>query len=51
MGEAAVKEPSMEDILSSIRKIISEEGNAPAVEQTATVAAEPAPEVATLLRM
>ncbi len=26
MGEAAVKEPSMEDILSSIRKIISEEG-------------------------
>lgn len=25
MGEAAVKEPSMEDILSSIRKIISEE--------------------------
>lgn len=27
MAEAAVKEPSMEDILSSIRKIISEEGN------------------------
>lgn len=26
MGEAAVREPSMEDILSSIRKIISEEG-------------------------
>lgn len=46
MGEAAVKEPSMEDILSSIRKIISEEGNAPAVEQAATVEAQPAPEVA-----
>jgi len=29
MGEAAVKEPSMEDILSSIRKIISEEGASP----------------------
>lgn len=27
MGEAAVKEPSMEDILSSIRKIISEENS------------------------
>ncbi len=26
MGEAALKEPTMEDILSSIRKIISEEG-------------------------
>lgn len=26
MGDAAVKEPSMEDILSSIRKIIAEEG-------------------------
>ena len=28
MGEAATKDPSMEDILSSIRKIIAEEGNA-----------------------
>ncbi|MEM7067484.1 MAG: DUF2497 domain-containing protein [Pseudomonadota bacterium] len=28
MGEAAAKEPSMEDILSSIRKIIAEEGEA-----------------------
>ena len=27
MGEAAIKEPSMEDILSSIRKIIAEEGS------------------------
>lgn len=40
MGEAAVKEPSMEDILSSIRKIISEEGSASIVEQAA-----PAPAV------
>ena len=49
MGEAAVKEPSMEDILSSIRKIISEEGeaSAPAMEQSAPVVEavlEPAPE-------
>lgn len=61
MGEAAVKEPSMEDILSSIRKIISEEGNEPAVEQVAselekpqvptpeTVAAEPAPQMSDVL--
>ena len=28
MGEAATKDPSMEDILSSIRKIIAEEGSA-----------------------
>ena len=41
MGEAAVKEPSMEDILSSIRKIISEEGNAPAVKQPASSAEAP----------
>jgi cell pole-organizing protein PopZ len=34
MGEAAVKEPSMEDILSSIRKIISEEGAAPEQDET-----------------
>jgi cell pole-organizing protein PopZ len=46
MGEAAVKEPSMEDILSSIRKIISEEGSAPVVEQPAAAAEMPAPEVA-----
>ena len=47
MGEAAVKEPSMEDILSSIRKIISEEGeaSAPVMEQTAP-AVEAAPELA-----
>ncbi len=47
MGEAAVKEPSMEDILSSIRKIISEEGNAPEAEESASmeqvVEPEPAP--------
>ncbi len=46
MGEAAVKEPSMEDILSSIRKIISEEGSAPVVEQPAAAAEMPTPEVA-----
>ena len=47
MGEAAVKEPSMEDILSSIRKIIAEEGdgedatpNTAADEVAAPVAAE-----------
>jgi cell pole-organizing protein PopZ len=42
MAEAAVKEPSMEDILSSIRKIISEEGNAP--EQTTESVANAAKE-------
>lgn len=40
MGEAAVKEPSMEDILSSIRKIISEEGSQPVAEEQASVAPE-----------
>ena len=44
MGEAAVKEPSMEDILSSIRKIISEEGSAPVVEQKAPSVEAPAPQ-------
>lgn len=44
MGEAAVKEPSMEDILSSIRKIISEEGSAPFVEQKAPSVESPAPQ-------
>ncbi len=42
MGEPAVKEPSMEDILSSIRKIISEEGNE-AVVAEAPVVASPEP--------
>lgn len=46
MGEAAVKEPSMEDILSSIRKIISEEGNTtefvePVVAETMALAEVP----------
>ena len=57
MGEAAVKEPSMEDILSSIRKIISEEGSEPAVEQAAPAVeapvqqddAAPAPQMADVL--
>lgn len=44
MGEAAVKEPSMEDILSSIRKIISEEGSAPVVEQQAPSVEATAPQ-------
>ena len=43
MAEAAVKEPSMEDILSSIRKIISEEGDVPGAEQTAPVVQTPEP--------
>ena len=39
MGEAAAKEPSMEDILSSIRKIISEENPS---ENDASAASKPA---------
>ena len=35
MGEAAAKEPTMEDILSSIRKIIAEEGEPEAGEAEA----------------
>ncbi len=51
MGEAATKEPTMEDILSSIRKIISEEGtsqdSSPEAEvtQKTVVADDPAPVV------
>ena len=41
MGEAAVNEPSMDDILSSIRMIIAEEG---ASEPTSTAAIEVAEE-------
>ena len=44
MGEAAVKEPSMEDILSSIRKIISEEGSESVAEQTAPSVSAPSVE-------
>ena len=47
MGEAAVKEPSMEDILSSIRKIIAEEGGAePAAQAAPEVEALTSPEAA-----
>ncbi len=48
MGEAVVKEPSMEDILSSIRKIISEEGNTSEFEESGVVenaATQEVPEV------
>ncbi len=41
MAEAAVKEPSMEDILSSIRKIISEEGNTPEEMNASEVTSTP----------
>lgn len=49
MGEAAVKEPSMEDILSSIRKIISEEGNKPEAEKSAEAVMPDVTEVAVAL--
>ena len=40
MAEAAAKEPSMEDILSSIRKIIAEEGGAQQQDQSQGQAAQ-----------
>ncbi len=45
MGNAAAKEPTMEDILSSIRKIIAEEGDAPEDIAMAQAGSSPAPKV------
>ena len=44
MGEAAAKEPSMEEILSSIRKIITDDGGSD-VSKTAEAASEKKPEI------
>ena len=44
MGEAAAKEPSMEEILSSIRKIITDDGGSD-VSKTTEAASEKKPEI------